>query len=77
MYDAVISGNIAGAGLDVVSCESYSFKCNQFARRLGEDMTCMKEAELVPKLAEMPNVIITPHIAYETQDAIDYLFETP
>ena len=75
LYDAVISGNIAGAGLDVVSCESYSFKCNQFARRLGEDMTCMKEAELVPKLAEMPNVIITPHIAYETQDAIDYLLE--
>ena len=38
-------------------------------------MTCMKEAETVEKLAQMPNVIITPHIAYETQDAIDYLLE--
>lgn len=75
LYDALIAGEIAGAGLDVVSCETYSFKCNQFAKRLGEDMTCMKEAETVEKLAQMPNVIITPHIAYETQDAIDYLLE--
>lgn len=75
LYDALISSEIAGAGLDVVSCETYSFKCNQFAKRLGEDMTCMKEAETVEKLAQMPNVIVTPHIAYETQDAVDYLLE--
>lgn len=75
LYNAILSQRIAGAALDVVSCESYSFKCNQFARRLGEDMTCMKEAELVPKLAEFPNIIITPHIAYETQDAVEYLLK--
>ncbi len=75
LYEAIISGEIAGAGLDVVSCETYSFKCSQFAKRLGEDMMCMKEAETVEKLAQMPNVIITPHIAYETQDAVDYLLE--
>lgn len=75
LYNAIADNRIAGAALDVVSCESYSFKCNQFARRLGEDMTCMKEAELIPKLVDFPNVIITPHIAYETQDAIDYLLK--
>lgn len=75
LYDAITSGEIAGAGLDVVSCETYSFKCNQFVKRLGEDMTCMREAETVEKLAQMPNVIVTPHIAYETQDAVDYLLE--
>lgn len=75
LYDAIMSNKIAGAGLDVVSCESYSFKCSQFASRLGEDMTCMKEAETVVKLAELPNVVITPHVAYETQDAVDYLLE--
>lgn len=75
LYNAVKANEIAGAGLDVVSCETYSFKCNQFAKRMGEDMTCMKEAEAVEKLAQMPNVIVTPHIAYETQDAIDYLLE--
>ncbi len=75
LYDAIMSGEIAGAGLDVVACETYSFKCNQFASRLGEDMTCMKEAETVVNLAKLQNVIITPHIAYETQDAINYLLE--
>lgn len=75
LYNAIVSNRIAGAALDVVSCETYSFKCSQFAKRLGEDMTCMKEAELIPKLVEFSNVIITPHIAYETQDAIDYLLK--
>ena len=75
LYDAVCTNEIAGAGLDVVACETYSFKCNQFAKRLGEDLMCMREAETVEKLAQMPNVIITPHIAYETQDAVDYLLE--
>lgn len=75
LYEAIISGEIAGAGLDVVACEAYSFKCSQFAKHLGENMTCMKEAETVIKLVQMPNVIITPHVAYETQDAIDYLLE--
>ena len=73
LYNSILAENIGGAALDVVSCETYSFKCNQFAGKLGEDMTCLKEAELIPKLVEFPNVIITPHIAYETQDAIDYL----
>lgn len=75
LYDAIITDEIAGAGLDVVLCESYSFRCNRFLSQLDEDMICMKEAETVEKLAKMSNVIITPHIAYETQDAIDYLLE--
>ena len=24
----------------------------------------------------MPNVLVTPHIAYKTQDAIDYILKT-
>lgn len=75
LYHAIIDNKIKGAALDVVSCETYSFKCTQFSRRLGEDMTCLKEAQFVQKLAELPNVIITPHIAYETQDAIEYILE--
>lgn len=75
LYDALLLYKLQGAALDVVACESYSFKCSQFARRLGENMTCLNEAETVMKLAVMPNVIITPHIAYETQDAIDYLLK--
>lgn len=75
LYNAIVSGQIAGAALDVVSCESYSFKCSQYAKRLNRDLACMKEAELVQKLAQFPNVIITPHVAYQTQDAVDYLLK--
>lgn len=75
LYDAIRTNQIAGAGLDVVLCESYSFRCDQLSEQLHEDMICMKEAEIIKKLAQMPNIIITPHIAYETQDAIDYLLE--
>ena len=36
-------------------------------------LTCLEEAKIVRKITKLPNVIITPHIAYETQDAIDYI----
>lgn len=75
LFDAISCKKLAGAGLDVVACENYSFSCSQFAKHIGEDLECLKEAEIVSKLAQMQNVIITPHIAYETQDAIDYLLE--
>lgn len=75
LYDAVASGKIAGCGLDVVTCETFCFKCENLAKNLGNTMDCMKEAETVAKLAQLPNVIITPHIAYETQEAVDYLLE--
>ena len=75
LYSALTEEKIAGAALDVVTCEQVSFKCSGFSEKLGADMVCLKEAEIVQKLAAMLNVIITPHIAYETQDAVDYLLE--
>ena len=75
LYDALISGEIAGCGLDVLPCETFCFKCKNLESNLDSTMYCMKEAETVEKLAQLPNVIITPHIAYETQEAIDYLLK--
>ena len=75
LYDALTTNKIKGACLDVISCEEASFKCDEYSKKLGKDMFCLSEAKLVKKMALMPNVIITPHIAYETQDAIDYLLE--
>lgn len=72
LYNALADKKIGGAALDVVPCEKYSIKCEELSQKLGTDMTCMTEAETVAKLSELPNVIITPRIAYETQDAINY-----
>ncbi len=73
--EAIRNKKIKGAALDVVTCEEAAFKCNQFSKKLKTDLKCMKEVEIINKLAQFPNVIITPHIAYETQDAVNYLLE--
>jgi len=67
---------IRGAALDVLTCESLTFKCEGLCDI--EEFTsfdCAQELKIVRELMLMPNVIITPHIAYETQEAIDYILE--
>ena len=75
LYNALEMKKLAGAALDVVMCEQLSFRCGQFSKNLGYDLKCLEEAKVVKQLAKMDNVIITPHMAYETQDAIDYILE--
>ncbi len=76
LYKALETGHIKGAALDVLPCESYSFECNKLLQNLKEpSFTCIKEVETIRKLAKVENVIITPHIAYETQDSINYILD--
>ena len=76
LYNSLLNGKVKGAALDVLECEDISFKCKELSDNLGEvGITCSQEAEIIQKMGELPNVIITPHIAYETQDAIDYILK--
>lgn len=76
VYNAVVSGKFAGVALDVIACEDLTFRCIKYAEKLKDfSLECVREIEVVKKLVEMDNVIITPHIAYKTQDAIDYILE--
>ena len=75
LYNAISKGAIKGAALDVVTCEYASFKCSQFAKKMNVSFDCVEEAKIVKELVKLPQVIITPHIAYETQDAIDYILQ--
>lgn len=76
LKEALENNIIAGAGLDVMTCEQLTFKCEgpcdveEF-----NSLTCIEELKIVKEIINMPNVIITPHIAYETQEAIDYILE--
>ena len=74
LYKHIENGKIAGAALDVLMCESINFKCKKLAEDLGkESFECYNEAKTVEKLRDFDNVLITPHIAYDTQDSVDYI----
>lgn len=76
LYKHVESGKIKGVALDVLTCEHISFACDKLASQLGKDsLECANEVKYVKKLLDFNNVIVTPHIAYDTQDSVDYILE--
>lgn len=71
LYEAIIENRIRGCALDVIECEKINFNSDFFLKTIGEtSKKCIKQAFIAQKMAELPNVIITPHIAYNTSDAI-------
>lgn len=70
----VKNGKLCGVGLDVVACIDSS--CMDNVKKLERSsLMCLEESKIVKELNSYPNVIITPHIAYETQESIDYILE--
>lgn len=76
LHQVISDKKLAGAALDVLACESINFGCKNLIQKLDAvPMDCFNEALYVEKLSRLDNVIITPHIAYDTQDSIDYILE--
>ena len=47
------------------------------SKELGnETMSTKENYKITEKLIEMPNVLITPHLAYNTKEYIDFVLET-
>jgi len=64
-------GKFAGIALDVVACaDEKSPKTKDIS-----SVECPQTSVAVKELLNLPNVIITPHIAYDTQEAVDYILE--
>ena len=76
LFNSLIQNKIAGAALDVLESEEtitdddYLIDIN----RLNNDV--LKQTILKTKLQQLENVIITPHIAYNTHEAINRILET-
>lgn len=73
LLKALDNGKLKGVGLDVVSCTEASSEREKIEK---SSIYCVDKSKIIKRLLQHPNVIITPHIAYNTQEAIDYILKT-
>lgn len=74
LYEALLDGKIKGAALDVLEFEETISN-----KRPGEniDLKNLRTSLINAKLLNLPNVIVTPHIAYDTKEAVErIMFKT-
>ncbi len=68
LYDALKSGHLSGAALDVYENEGMIYH---------KDLSCQYiDDEVFRKLESMPNTFITPHIAYNTDRAVQNMVKS-
>lgn len=65
LYNALVDGKLGGAGIDVFEDEDILI-LNKYEKGIVSDKTLK-----ILKLNTLPNVIITPHIAYFTKKAVN------
>ena len=76
LYTALTTGEIAGAGLDVLEFEetlSNPDYLDDIARLTNKDL---QKTLLNNRILTLNNVIVTPHIAYDTKEAINRILKT-
>ena len=77
LYESLLNGKLKGAALDVLECEYLALAPENIVNEIKDSKTnCVASALITQKLLGMNNVIITPHIAYNTQESVDTLLET-
>lgn len=76
LYDNLKKGKVKAAALDVMECEYLSTHPGELSHAIKcSDAHCVEAALVTQKLFNMDNVIITPHLAYNTHDSLNYLLE--
>jgi len=77
LYLGLKSGRVAGAGLDVLECEEIIAHEELFLTKIDcVQKECLEKTLINHKLLDMPNVVITPHIAFDTKEAITRILNT-
>ena len=70
LYNAIINKKIAGAGLDVLEKEETITDFDYILELNRLDKLTLEQTIINSQLLRLDNVIITPHIAYNTKEAI-------
>jgi len=70
LLEAVKSSKFKGVALDVIACHQDSK-----AGKEKSSLYCIETSEAIKELAKLPNVLITPHMAYDTQEAVNYILK--
>lgn len=71
------SGKIRGFGMDFLRSDVIDYACeNMEIFSENKEQTSIEQNKYFEQILEFENVIITPHIAYLTQDAIDTILNT-
>ncbi len=73
LYNNLISGKIGGVALDVIECTNTAVDDKPIE---DKDNLCISKALAIKKMLGMNNVIITPHIAYNTKESVNTILDT-
>lgn len=75
LYDGLRSGKIRGAGLDVVEDEKLVMEEAQL-HTVSEHKGDWKRLHESLEILKMPNVVFTPHNAFNSQEALERILDT-
>lgn len=77
LYKALISKKVGAAGLDVLECEDILANQDAFLQKDEcKNQACLEKTLLNHRLLTMGNVIVTPHVAFDTKEAIERIVDT-
>lgn len=76
LLEALLEKKIKGAALDVIECEQMLCQNHENCLKFEEQNEyCAKKYFFIHKLTQLKNVIITPHNAYNTKEALERIIK--
>jgi len=76
LIEALSNGTLSGAGIDAIEEEGTIKKDIHFLEEPHEDAKKLKTALYDHMLMNMPNVLMTPHNAFNSQEALERILNT-